>query len=281
MTRRSFLKAALYTSLGISLTGLGGTIYATRLEPYGLAVTRVDVPLRNLARAFAGMKLAQISDLHLGEWMTPQRETAIVQTVNALNPDVVLITGDFVSLVDDAIADELTEMLRGFAAPVYACLGNHDHWTDAPTVSAAVLRAGVQLLRNEHAVIARGNQALYIAGVDDIWERQHDLDAALAGIPQDSAVILLAHEPDYADEVALDGRVGLQLSGHTHGGQVRLPFVGAPLLPRLGQKYSAGLFQVGEMALYVNRGVGMIAPYVRFGCAPEITLLTLQPAAAR
>ena len=109
-------------------------------------------------------------------------------------------------------------------------------------------------------------------------EEFEDLDAALEGAPDRSTVILLAHEPDFADRVAADGRVALQLSGHSHGGQVRLPFIGAPMLPHLGRKYPYGLRRVGSMWLYTNRGVGVIAPPVRFNCRPEVTLLTLQPA---
>jgi predicted MPP superfamily phosphohydrolase len=142
-------------------------------------------------------------------------------------------------------------------------------------VSSAVELAGFTLLPNRHIVLSRGGANLYLAGVDDIWAQRQNLSAALEGIPPDSAVILLAHEPDYADEVAASGQVGLQLSGHTHGGQVRIPGWGAPVLPWLGQKYDAGLFQVGGMALYVNRGLGMAVPYVRFNCRPEITHITL------
>jgi len=112
--------------------------------------------------------------------------------------------------------------------------------------------------------------------VDDVWERHADLEKALKGVPTGATVVLLAHEPDYADEVAADGRVSLQLSGHSHGGQVRLPFIGPPFLPYLGRKYPAGLYRVGEMWLYVNRGVGLVRPAVRFNCRPEVTLLRLR-----
>jgi uncharacterized protein len=131
-------------------------------------------------------------------------------------------------------------------------------------------------MRNTNMTIQRCESNLSIAGVDDIWERQHNLSKALDGIPTHSPVILLAHEPDYADEVTKTKSVALQLSGHSHGGQVRLPIKGALILPYLGQKYDMGLYDVDGMALYVNRGLGMIAPYVRFGCRPEITQITLR-----
>ena len=142
----------------------------------------------------------------------------------------------------------------------------------------AVFQAGLTLLPNRHIALSRGDASLYIAGVDDIWVKKQNLDGALAGIPPDSAVVLLAHEPDYADKVAASQRVGLQLSGHTHGGQIRIPGWGAPVLPWLGKKYDAGLFHIDGMALYVNRGLGMIPPYVRINCRPEITHITLTSA---
>jgi predicted MPP superfamily phosphohydrolase len=175
-------------------------------------------------------------------------------------------------------AEIIVEAFSRLQAPagVFAILGNHDHWTDAEQVCEAAREAGVTVLRNQGMALQEG--ALWLAGVDDVWEEKHDLEAALGGAPDESAVILLAHEPDYADEVAADGRVALQLSGHSHGGQVRFPYFGATVLPYLGRKYPFGLRQVGSMWLYTNRGVGVVSPPVRFNCRPEITLLTLLPA---
>jgi predicted MPP superfamily phosphohydrolase len=190
---------------------------------------------------------------------------------------VIAITGDFVHDLWHLSPDDLTRSLNTLRASeaVVGVLGNHDHRQGAARVSAAVRAAGVTLLINQHLALTRDDATLYIAGVDDIWVNRQDLARTLDGIPPESAVVLLAHEPDYADEVAATHRVGLQLSGHTHGGQVRIPGWGAPVLPWLGQKYDAGLFDKDGMAIYVNRGVGMIPPYIRFNCRPEITLLTL------
>ncbi|MFN8374643.1 MAG: metallophosphoesterase [Anaerolineae bacterium] len=276
MSRRTFLKVALRGTAAMSVAALGGTVYTTRVEPVALEVTRLTVRLPNLPPQLAGVTLAQVSDVHFGMWMKYDYALSVAEKVNELNPDFVAVTGDFVSRIDPGTPDEISGWLRTFNAPVYASLGNHDHWTDANIVSEAVQNGGAALLRNANAAFERDGQTLFIAGVDDIWERQQDLDAALNGVPQDGAVILLAHEPDYADAVREDGRVGLQLSGHSHGGQVRLPLVGAPLLPYLGTKYSIGMYELGAMRVYVNRGVGMIAPYVRLGCPPEITLITLE-----
>src|SRR5262249_39091807 len=143
-------------------------------------------------------------------------------------------------------------------------------------VARAIHAAGnCHLLLNTNAVICRDGSALYFAGIDDTWEGRNDLDTALQGIPAGSAVVLLAHEPDGAEQAAATRPVGVQLSGHTHGGQIRVPFKGALVLPDLSGHYDQGLFDVDGMRLYVNRGLGMTAPYVRFNCRPEITQITL------
>jgi uncharacterized protein len=275
MSRRTFLKYALRGTAGASLVALGGTYYSTRIEPLSMDVTRLTVTLPNLPPTLAGVTLAQVSDIHFGNWMKREHALLIAEKVNELNPDLVAITGDFVSRIDPETPDDISAMMQTFNAPVHAILGNHDHWTSADTVAAAVRDGGANMLRNANTTFERDGAVLHVAGVDDIWENKQDLEAALNGIPQDAAVLMLAHEPDYADTVREDGRVGLQLSGHSHGGQVRLPLIGAPMLPWLGEKYSMGLYDVDGMAVYTNRGVGMVGPYVRFGCPPEITLITL------
>jgi hypothetical protein len=132
------------------------------------------------------------------------------------------------------------------------------------------------VLENSHVALQREDETIYLAGVGDIWEEHDDLPAALDGIPAGETVILLAHEPDFADEAARDGRVDLQLSGHTHGGIVRFPGLPAFITVYLGQRYTDGLYAVGGLQLYVNRGLGVVRPPVRFGSRPEVTLLTLE-----
>jgi hypothetical protein len=175
-------------------------------------------------------------------------------------------------------------VLTGLSAPldVYAVLGNHDYWhpSGAARVAQALRDAFAgrrfEMLLNDNRVINAGGALLHIVGVDDVWEQQHDLRRAIASLPPDQPAILLAHEPDLADEAATTHPFVLQLSGHSHGGQVRLPFIGAPLLPPYGQKYPIGLQRAGDMLVYTSRGVGMIAPAVRFNCQPEVTLITLR-----
>jgi predicted MPP superfamily phosphohydrolase len=187
-----------------------------------------------------------------------------------------VLTGDYVSRSAEyasSCAQSLSPLVVRHRT--LACLGNHDHWTDAERVAGALADAGVTVLRNAAREMADG---LWVAAVDDVWEGHADLEGALQEIPDGATAVLLAHEPDYADRVAADGRVGLQLSGHSHGGQVWLPFIGPPFLPYLARKYPRGLYSVGGMRLYVNRGVGLIAPAVRFNCRPEVAALTLRSA---
>lgn len=272
LTRRDFLKLTLRGTLGVGVAAMGGTAWATQYEPHLLDITRHQILLHGLPTSLNEFTLAQITDLHFGDWMNRERMTRIVEQVNALTPDIVVITGDFFSVHTPDVLQECVESLALLRPPVYAILGNHDHWTNAAVSAQTVRDAGVTLLQNEHRILEGG---LVLAGVDDIWENQHDLRAALSGVEMGAPVVLLAHEPDYADEAALDGRIGLMLSGHSHGGQVRIPLFGAPILPYLGRKYPMGRYRVGEMNLYTNRGVGMIAPFVRLGCPPEIALITL------
>ncbi|MCC7452308.1 MAG: metallophosphoesterase [Anaerolineae bacterium] len=280
VSRRKFLKLAAGSIASVGLSGIAGSAYATQIEPNAVALTRLTFTLPHLSSAFNGLTIAQISDFHLGGWMSREHMATIAQQVNALNPDVIAITGDFVEReVDAGLADTLLQSLQQFTAreAILGILGNHDHWSYAPRVIRNINAAkNVHLLVNESTVIQRGTDRLFIAGVDDVWEKKNDLTSALKQIPDQAPVILMAHEPDYADEVARTGRVGLQLSGHTHGGQVRVPGVGALILPHLGRQYQTGLYTVNGMALYVNRGLGMIRPYVRLNCSPEVTLITLK-----
>jgi predicted MPP superfamily phosphohydrolase len=277
-TRRRFLRLMLGSTATVGLSAIGGLGYTTLVEPHWLAVERVDVPIPNLPANLDGFTITQLSDLHRGPVMAQMRIARAAELALQQKANLIALTGDYVS-ESAGYAPSCAEALSPLMASgdVLACLGNHDHWTDADAVAGALADAGITVLRNIAQEVADG---LWVAAVDDVWEEHADLDKALEGIPAGATVVLLAHEPDYADEVAADGRVSLQLSGHSHGGQVQLPVVGPPVLPYLAHKYHAGRYRVGEMWLYVNRGVGMIRPAVRFNCRPEVTLLTLRGAAA-
>lgn len=260
---------------GTALIAAGGA-YSTWLEPHWLSIETVSIPLRRLPPQFAGFTLAQISDVHRSLYVAEADIRAAVEAVNRLTPDVVVLTGDFVTN-DAALAESCAPVLGALQARsgVYAILGNHDHWTNADEVERALQTQPITVLRNAAVPIERDGARLWIAGVDDVWEHHADLDRALRLVPAAQTTILLAHEPDYAD-LAAQYPIDLQLSGHSHGGQVRLPFFGPPVLPHLGRKYPHGLYQLGPLQLYTNRGLGVISPPVRFNCQPEITLLTLR-----
>lgn len=252
-------------------------LYAARVEPGWLAIERVRLSLPRLPKAFAGYTIAQLSDLHLGPYVSSEEVRAAVDAANSLEPNIIVVTGDFVSRLAHGEADMIVDELTRLSARegVFAILGNHDWWTGAEVVSEAVRRAGLTLLRNANVRLNQSGETLYLAGVDDVWEKHADLSLALSGVPDNAPAIVLAHEPDYADTVAEDKRAIVQLSGHSHGGQVRLPFIGALAVPYLANKYPIGLRWVGGMQVYTNRGIGVVAPPVRFNCRPEVTLFTL------
>lgn len=277
MDRRNFLKlAAAGAAAGLGAAALGAG-WATLIEPNWPAVEQIGVPLPRLPARLEGLRVAQLSDLHISSYTTARDIERAAALAMRQSPDVIVLTGDFIWREVWQYAEELVEPLRTLRAPlgVYAVLGNHDHWEDAALATRVLAEAGVTLLLNQ-AVRLETDAPLWLAGLDDVWERKHDMAAALAGAPDDECKLLLVHEPDYADEAARYP-VDLQLSGHSHGGQINLPGYGRPVLPYLGRKYPAGLYQVGPLALYTNRGIGVIAPPVRFNCPPEVTLLTLHP----
>ena len=273
MERRRFLRLACGGLVAASAACAAGPAWALLLEPSWLALEQVKVRLPNLAPSLIGLRIAFLSDLHRGPHIDPSHIARAVRMAREAAPDLVLLGGDFVS-GSAAYAESCARELASLQAPlgIYACLGNHDYWTDPDAVTEALHRAGIRVLRNAGLEVA---DQLWVAAVDDVWEGRPSLEMALRGMPTDALAVLLVHEPDYADTVAADGRVALMLSGHTHGGQVRLPLFGPPILPYLGQRYPAGLYTLGEMTLYVTRGVGLVAPPVRLNCRPEVTVLTL------
>ena len=206
-----------------------------------------------------------------------------VRLAQSFQPDLVALTGDFVShpwnkrngSAGAMFIEPCSEALAQLGnTQSIAVLGNHDHFNGPNIVAAGLRERGVAVLRNACLPLERGKDRIWIAGIDDAWVRAADLNRALQGIPQNEATILLAHEPDFADHAA-SFPVDLQLSGHSHGGQVRLPGIGALVLPEMAEKYPIGLNRVGNLQVYTNVGLGVINPPVRFLCPPEVTFLTL------
>ena len=272
--RRSFLKF----SAASLLAGLGTTLSLMWLnnEYQDPVVERVQIPIPQLASDLEGFRIVQISDIHLIPLTTIELVDQAVAMANQLKPDLTVLTGDYVWHEVEAIHD-LTPSLARLNARfgVFACLGNHDIWTDVRVVTHAFQDERIPLLVNEGISFTVGNNHLYLASLDDGWSGNPNLDAAMENWTKDTPTILLMHEPDLADEYSLDPRITLQLSGHSHGGQVRFPLVGAIITPYLSWKYPMGLYNVNGMWLYTNRGLGTTNIPLRVNCAPEITEITL------
>ena len=273
---RSFLyKLGISTLLSGAAMATGSLMYATKVEPGWLEISSISLILPRLHPAFDNYRIVHISDIHMGTWMTPQRLTEAVKAVNMLHPDLIAITGDFVTDLHHTIFADLHKTLSKLKSKdgAFAILGNHDYWSNSKTIRQVLEISGINELPNTVHTLQRGDANLHIAGVDDYWENKARLRDVIKQIPDQGAAILLAHEPDFAVVSSKTSRFDLQLSGHTHGGQVNIPKIGPIVLPMYGRKYPAGLYQIDDMLLYTNRGLGTGRPQIRFNCRPEITML--------
>jgi uncharacterized protein len=263
--------------LAILLMIVMAMLYGIYIEPNWFEVKEVSLQLPHLSPAFNGYRIVQITDLHVDRYFKLANLQVIAHKINDQHPDLVVLTGDYVSKgnVEEAVG-EIADNFRQILAPdgILAVLGNHDYWTDAAAVTRNITKYQIKLLKNQTFMIHRGQAELAIAGLDDAWVGQPDLAAILKELGQRSGAILLAHEPDIADETAATHQFDLQLSGHSHGGQIRLPYTDW-VLPFLGKKYPLGQYQVQDMIQYTNRGIGMGGIPMRFNCRPEITSFVL------
>jgi len=286
-SRRRFLRTASLGALG-ACAAAGG--FGVLIEPRRLQVVRFKFPLRGLDPGLDGLRLVQLTDIHLGPWTTLEYVQGAVAIANGLEPDLILLTGDYVHR-SPAYIEPVARALRPLRARIgiAGVLGNHDWWEDGRRVQRAFADAGLPLIDNSRRFVTRdrklveeASEGLCIAGVGDLWEDEVDFDRALAGVPEAMPRILLSHNPDAAEEPGLlesRHRVDLMLSGHTHGGQVRIPLLGTPVVPsRFGQKYAHGLVQGPACRVLIPSGVGMTTLPVRFGVRPEIALIELERA---
>lgn len=274
MTRRDFLKFS-------SLAAAGGLITATTAalfndESNTLSIEHITIPIPNLQPALEGFKIVQMSDIHLYPFTKLELVQRAVQVSNSLKPDITVLTGDYVWRNLSAIND-LTPALAELDAKygVFATMGNHDYWLNVEVIKDSFKSVGLPVLENQGVTFNVGGAPLHLAGLDDGWSGNPDLEAAMQGAPEGAPVVLLMHEPDLADIYSQDPRISLQLSGHTHGGQIRIPGIGALVHPHLGKKYDFGLYNVNGMWLYTNRGIGCISEPIRLNCPPEISEFTL------
>jgi predicted MPP superfamily phosphohydrolase len=267
---------AIFAATGI-VSGMAG-IWATLRRP---RLTRLEVAIEGLPRALDGYRIAQLSDVHCGPHTPPERVARWVERINRLEADLVAVTGDLITSGTryvQAVAEALSG-LRGRDG-VYACMGNHDYFTDGEGFAALLAEKGLRVLRNQGELVERDGARLYVAGVDDTWTGRDDVEGTVRRRPDGVPMLLLAHDPNlFPQAAALE--VELTLSGHTHGGQLAIPLFGRRLtLARIITPFTAGLYRRKRSLLYVNRGAGTTGPPVRLGAPAEIALITLRCAEA-
>ncbi len=290
LTRRRFLKAGLGGAAGLAL-------YSAEIERHWIEVAQRDFFLHRLPAAFDGMRIVQLSDIHLDDLTEPYFLRQVIGRVNRIKPDAVCITGDFVtaslnwkhgvSLASTKFARgaawQCANILTGLECKArYAVLGNHDVGVGAKEVAEALESNGTTVLMNACLPIERDGGRIWLAGLEDPLEGNAEPERAIPESIRNKPsepIVLMCHAPDFADRLLkhpAGQAVDLMLSGHTHGGQIRLPFMHPLVLPPMGRKYIEGWFQLGGMQLYVNRGIGTIGVPFRFDCPPEITVITLR-----
>jgi predicted MPP superfamily phosphohydrolase len=272
VSRRRFLQAS-------AVAGLGLGFYTWRIEPHWVEVVERRLPVGKLPAHWAGSRIVQLSDLHIGPRVDDKYLQKTFEHVRALSPEIVVYSGDFTSYEVDGLAHakRMFRYLPIGSAGTFAVLGNHDYgpgWAHPETADSIAELAGavgIRVLRNE-IVETRG---LQIVGLDDLWGQRFEPLRAFANLKADQASIVLSHNPDSVDEWGWDSYRGWILSGHTHGGQCKPPFLPAPLLPVKNRRYRAGEYQLdGGRQLYINRGLGHLLR-VRFNVRPEITVFHL------
>ncbi|MBY6272292.1 MAG: metallophosphoesterase [Caldibacillus debilis] len=280
MTRRTFLKTLGKTGAFTLLAGLSGYYYSKHIEPYWTEITRFTIRHKLIPADFRRFKIALFSDTHLGYHYQLSHLRKAVSLIMEENPDMIIFSGD---LMDNPSAyhqiRETVELLRLLDAPFgkFAVFGNHDHGGYGTEKYRYIMEESrFKVLQNTAVPVAKGRSFIFLAGVDDCMLGRPDLKAALARRPGEVYTILISHAPDYAD-VAKGYPVHLQISGHSHGGQIQIPFVGPVITPRYGRKYVEGLYALDGLTLYVNRGLGTTRLPFRFLSRPEITFFTLEP----
>jgi len=283
LSRRRFLRRAL--ALGAVPASLGA--YGTLVEPYWLDAHEFDVAIPNLPPAFDGYRIAHLTDLHAGERDGARIDylTRVVRRIDAMKPDCVAVTGDLINHTARTI-EPVADLLATIASPVFVSFGNHDYapnsarpraWTMlADPLQAALESRGCTVLRNRAVSVSRGGARLWFVGLEDLYTTRFSPQVAYRGVDARDPVVALSHNPDSANWLQNWG-TKLILSGHTHGGQIRIPLLGAPILPLLNRRFEQGLFQLrNNCQMYVSRGVGYLYQ-ARLFCRPELPCIVLRP----
>lgn len=274
LTRRQFLGGLAAAPLvAVSATAT----YATLIAPHNYEVTETDIFIRDLPERFEGFRITQLTDVHHSRIVGLAEVQRVVDLAKQTKPDLIVLTGDYTTTYRRYI-EPCAEILGGLSAPegVWAVLGNHDHYTDPELTTRALVKNHLDVLNNANTTIRRGPDAIQVAGIDDWSWNGTDWMRAYYGLDRKLPSILLSHQPTVLDFDETQ-RTSLILSGHTHGGQINLPFIGAPArFATMDLKYASGLFRRGKTQLYVSRGTGVIGLPVRFGVRPEVAVLRLR-----
>jgi len=271
--RRKMLKHFAIATFAAPFVGVGYGYF----EAGWIEVTKTTVPVPRLPNAFDGLRLAVLADIHHSQMTHLDFVREVVDKTNALTPDMIFLVGDFVEgITGESYFEPCFSELAHLDAPmgVFAVPGNHDYWNRILSYQAALKKTNIQDVTNNGIWVRKGESRLRIGGVDDLWCGHPSLPPALGDMRADDTCLLLCHNPDFVEGIT-DVRVGLVLSGHTHGGQVRIPFYGGPVPSRFGTKYLKGLIQGPVAQVYVSRGLGTVSVPFRFRARPEIALLTL------
>lgn len=280
-------RRALLVQGAVVLGGAAGVVTMAR-DKENVEVRARELVLPGLPEELAGLRVVLVSDLHRGPYNSLDYLVRVADLVNAERPDLVLVPGDFVH-GSGTFFPEVAEVLARLRprCGMVGTLGNHDHWEGPDLARSLFPRAGLRLVDNSRLFLSPGRElvaevperGLCLGGVGDLWQDRQDLEAALGGVPRSMPRLLLSHNPDFAEDPVPPGhRVDLQLSGHTHGGQVSLPLVGSPVVPsRFGNRYAEGLVRGPRWPVYITRGIGTTVLPLRFRARPEITVLVLRP----
>jgi predicted MPP superfamily phosphohydrolase len=271
------LELASTFALVVYLGGLLLAIWGVFVRRRWVLLRKVELVMPGLPREFDGYRVAQLSDLHIGG-LTPRKwGEAWARLSNGAEPDLCVVTGDLVSSGVD-FHDDIAAVIGSLRAEdgVFVTMGNHDYFGDGEPLIRLLREGGATVLRNEGATVTRGQASLFVAGVDDTWTRRANVALALADRAPGAFTLLLAHDPALFPAAVREG-ANLVLSGHTHGGQVALPFFPRLIsLARLTHRFCLGVYREGNSALYVNAGLGTTGPPIRLGVAPEVAILTLR-----
>ncbi|MBT2726098.1 metallophosphoesterase [Bacillus sp. ISL-75] len=282
-TRRTFLKRTLGSFLTVLGLSSGGYLYANRIEPSLLDIQELQIKHPLIPNSFDGIKMIQFSDTHLGFQYNLHQFNQLVKKINSLKPDIILFTGDLMDEPNQYTEiNKLMPILKKLQAPLgkYCIFGNHDHGGYGSDIYRNIMETtDFSVLLNDSAPIKLSDGSIiYLLGIDDAMLGNPNLPLTLKNVPKNSFKILLSHAPDLAETASLYP-VQWQLSGHSHGGQIKIPFLGALVTPPFGKIYTEGLYSIGKhnpLSLYVNRGIGTTRLPFRFMSKPELTVFTLK-----